>query len=64
MEISSELNKGRIPWDQLWKWKEGPSVLLLYYTDALYLILPKRCFSTEQVDAIRQTLKRHMRQVA
>lgn len=63
MEFSGEFSTGRTPWDQLWKWKEAPCVFLLYYTDVLYLILPKRCFSMEQIDALRQTLMRHVRHV-
>ncbi|WP_445145238.1 YcxB family protein [Dyella sp. Tek66A03] len=46
------------PWSDYLKWKEGKSVFLLYLSDQLFQIVPKRFFAThEDIDAFRNIIR-------
>jgi len=42
---STSIAHGAYPWSHLHKWKEGKSLFLLYFSDSLFCIVPKRCFA-------------------
>jgi len=45
------------PWSDYLRWKEGKSVFLLYLSDHLFQIVPKRFFATrEDIDAFRSVI--------
>lgn len=55
--IESETGQGRIPWADIHKWKENDHLYLLYVSDALYYMIPKRLFSsTDDVGSVRTLL--------
>ena len=43
----SETGHGTTPWSDFLKWKEGGSLFLLYISDDIFQIVPKRFFSSE-----------------
>lgn len=59
LAFSSEGVAGTKPWTDYLKWKEGSKVFLIYMSDQLYQVMPKRFFSSESdVDAFRELLSR------
>lgn len=57
IESSNATSTSRLPWSHLVRWKEGPTLFVVYQSDLLFNIVPKRCFSEpEQVDAFRGLL--------
>jgi hypothetical protein len=56
--VSNELGHGTRPWKNFIKWKEDKELLILYHSDVLYSILPKRIFSDpRQVEMIKAHLE-------
>ena len=46
------------PWSDYLKWKEGKNVFLLYLSDQLFQIVPKRFFAArEDIDAFRNVIR-------
>ncbi|MBN2499455.1 MAG: YcxB family protein [Anaerolineales bacterium] len=45
------------PWSLFIRWKEDDNVLLLYHSNALFTILPKRALNAEQIAAIKMHLE-------
>lgn len=61
LAISSEIGEIRMPWAALRKWKESQRLFLIYHSDSLFHLVPKRLFTTsEQLDAFRGLLHRHL----
>jgi YcxB-like protein len=60
--IRSERGEAEIPWPHFHKWKQDKKSVLLYQNDAFYLILPKRCFTAEQLQTLLHFLGQHVRQ--
>ena len=59
--LASEQGSTRIDWPDLIKWKEGDGVILLYLTDQLYIVIPRRCFPNEETYAsFRSALQAHV----
>ena len=46
----------RLAWTDFMKWRESPTVLLMFQAENLMNILPKRCLSDEQAAEIRDRL--------
>lgn len=54
--------EGMKAWSDYLKWKEGKSVFLLYVSDNLYQLVPKRFFATEaDIENFRDTLTRRVK---
>ncbi|OHB79427.1 MAG: hypothetical protein A2Z25_17625 [Planctomycetes bacterium RBG_16_55_9] len=53
LHSTSEVGNSDIPWDHFLKWKMGGNMILLYFTDTMYFIFPKRLFSVEFWDEFR-----------
>jgi len=63
--VSSELGELRLPWTVLRKWKESASLFLIYRSDSLFHLVPKRLFSSsDQVEAFRSLLRRNLARAA
>ena len=46
-----------MPWSDLTKWREGEGLFLLYGSDLIFYVLPKRAFQdAAAVDAFRDLL--------
>lgn len=55
---------GTYPWSDFVKWKEGKSVILLYMSDNMCHVLPKRFFSSEQeLQEFRAFVSGHVKRV-
>lgn len=48
---------GTTPWDHYVKWRENASTILLYHSDRLFQLIPKRALSPEQVASIAGYLR-------
>ena len=54
IQSRSKVGEGLLDWDVFLKWKEGKNTFLLYQSDILMHILPKRYIkTTEQIDEFR-----------
>jgi hypothetical protein len=54
---SNEYGHSRYPWDHFVKWKENEKLILLYLSDAVITMLPKRIFTQEsQIHFLKQKL--------
>lgn len=54
MSVSNELGNANRPWGNFHKWKENKDLLILYHSDVLYTILPKRIFSNAaQIEKVK-----------
>lgn len=55
------LGHGVLPWTNVHKWKESGDLFLVYHSDMLFNIVPKRGFeSTQAVDDFREKLAAHV----
>lgn len=61
LAIEAENSQGRIPWSDFLKWKENDRLFLLYISDPLYHMVPKRLFkSSSEVDSVREVMRTHI----
>lgn len=57
LHFSNEMGEVKIPWDNFLKWKENKNLFLVYHSDVLFQMLPKRLFgSLEEKMSFRNTL--------
>ena len=58
LEMRTEQGYNLKPWSDYLNWKEGRSVFLLYLSDNLFQMVPKRFFAThEDIDAFRDVIR-------
>ena len=63
VHTTSELGNSDIPWDHFHKWKMGRNMILLYPTDTMYFIFPKRLFSAESWDEFRAMVDSQLKRI-
>lgn len=56
LELSTQAARSRHPWADFRQWAEGADGIILYQSDALFNMLPKRAFSEDALADIRQRL--------
>ena len=57
LKASNEFGNSIRPWDHFTKWKENRELFLLYHSDLMYSIVPKRFLSdTHQIETIKNYL--------
>ena len=57
LSVHTEHSDGTTPWSDFLKWKENSHLFLVYLSDCLYFMIPKRMISgPDDVERIRQTL--------
>ncbi len=50
-----------LPWTYIIRWKEGPALFVLYQSDLVFNLVPKRLFAhAADVDAFRALVRRHV----
>lgn len=58
---SSAIGNARIPWKTLHKWKANDRTILVYHSDSMFQMLPRRFFaSDEDYAALQATLTREI----
>ena len=58
MLASNEFGNSTRPWKNFIKWKENKKLLLLYHSDMLYNIIPKRFFfDPQQIETVKTYLE-------
>jgi len=58
LSSSNQNAQGVKPWEDYLKWKEGKLVFLVYLSDNMFQIIPKRFFdSAEEINAFRQIVR-------
>ncbi|KAA3643040.1 MAG: YcxB family protein [Chloroflexi bacterium] len=60
----NEFGASSHPWNTFTRWLENKDVFLLYHSDTLYSIIPKRMLTTEQSDLVRQYLKENIQETS
>ena len=59
--VKSEFGEATLPWKGFHKWKENRHLFLVYQSDILFHMWPKRCFpSPEAADEFRAILQRQI----
>lgn len=58
LDLATSSARSRHRWADFLKWTEGQNVILLYQSDAVFNMLPKRAFSPEALTEIRENLMR------
>lgn len=54
----SEISEEKLPWNHFIKWKEGTNLFVIYHSDVMFRMVPKRCFaSPEEMAQFRQLLE-------
>ena len=54
----SEISEEKLPWNHFIKWKEGKNLFVIYHSDVMFRMVPKRCFmSPEEMTQFRQLLE-------
>jgi len=64
LHTSSELGSVSIPWDHLRKWKENDGLVLLYLTDRMYYVFPKRLFESDSWQEFRDLAGENVKKMA
>ena len=60
MNFSNEYGNSTRPWRNFTKWKENKELLVLYHSDVMFSIIPKRIFSdSQQLDTIKNLLEKN-----
>lgn len=59
--VTSEMGLARLAWDDFVKWKENRRLIVLYTSDVMMHIYPRRCFTDEGWAAFRQTVAAHVK---
>ena len=52
--------EGTIPWTHVHRWRESRHVLLIYFSDELYHVVPKRCLDHSQEEILRTALLKNV----
>lgn len=61
MSFSHIHGAGVLPWAHVHKWRESKDLFLVYHSDALYNVLPKRDLrSPAEIEEVRQALMSHV----
>ncbi len=64
LAISNQFGRSERPWGNFNRWKEDKNFLLLYFSEAQFVIVPKRLCTPEQLDELRACLaENHIPQV-
>ena len=62
LNCSNEIGKSNIPWGNFLKWKENNNLFLIYYSDVLFQMLPKRLFNNlDDINAFRSVLSSNIK---
>lgn len=60
LHLQNELSTSLIPWGDFIKWRENQEMLLLYNSDAMFCMLPKHVFhSQDEIDYVLSNLSLH-----
>jgi len=53
LHFSSDIGDSNIPWDHILKWKENNKLILLYPSDAQFILFPKTIFTETSLNEVR-----------
>ena len=57
ISTKSEVGEAKLTWNYFPKWKEGKNIFLLYQSDVMFHLVPKRCFaSLEEMAQFRKLM--------
>jgi len=55
----NSLGQGTRPWNMFTKWKEDQKIMMIYHSDVMFSMLPKRLLTMEIIDFVREQLKKN-----
>ncbi len=62
LHSANEFGQSTRPWSNFTNWKENEHLFLLYHSDALQTLIPKRIFSNqEQIEFLRERLRENIK---
>jgi hypothetical protein len=65
MTMSNEFGNSIRPWKNFIKWKENSELIMLYHSDVMYSIIPKRIFpDSQQIETFKSYLEKEKVSVA
>jgi hypothetical protein len=60
MIASNEFGNSTRPWKNFTKWKENNELIMVYHSDVMYSILPKRIFTdSQQIETVKSYLEKY-----
>jgi hypothetical protein len=60
MHTSNELGNSTRPWTYFTKWKENKELIMIYHSDVLFNIVPKRFFAeAQQIETLKSFLEKN-----
>ena len=60
MSSSNEVGNSNRPWINFIKWKENKDLFMLYHSDVMFNMIPKRCFTDpQQIETVRSFLEKN-----
>jgi len=57
--FKNEMGEANRPWNIFLKWKEDDNIIILYHSDLLFSMLPKRYLNDESIQFIRGQLEKN-----
>lgn len=57
--IQNSMSQAARTWDMFTKWKENKNILMIYISDAAFVMLPVRLFSQESLGFARECLRKN-----
>ena len=60
LRVRTALGESQVAWPAYVGWSEDKSIFVLFPTPRIYIPVPKRAFSDEQVAEFRETLRRNI----
>ena len=62
LNCSNEIGKSSIPWSNFLKWKENKNLFLIYHSDVIFQMLPKRLFKDlDELNSFRLVLSSNIK---
>lgn len=57
LHVKNQFGEGNYPWNIFSNWKEGDNLILLFHSDLMFTILPKRYLNEGAIQLIHERLK-------
>jgi hypothetical protein len=58
LHFENSIGQATRPWEMFVKWKEDKNILMLYHSDVMFSMLPKRLMNDETIVFVRDQLKK------
>ena len=59
IQVENSMSRATRTWDMFTKWKENKNVLMIYISDAAFIMLPARLLTQEVITFVREQLRKN-----